>query len=204
MANKQIKDLTPVTSITDDDVLHVNIAQSSADRKITFLNLETFFLNRNRANNTEAITGVDDGNFMTPLKTKAQLDSRLATEIQAVNGTNNTSLMTALRTVQSIKQQTPEISTNDNSDLISSASTVQVNRKYHITVTNTVTLPSTTGLSVGDGVRLTKQIPVTPTITVNGGNSEVITLANGGTDTSILFDIDSEIILIFNGTNWEV
>lgn len=204
MSNIQIKDLPAVSTLSEGDVFHINELATDADRKITFLNLETFFLNRNKANNTEAITGVDDANFMTPLKTKAQLDSRLATEVQAATGTNNTSLMTALRTVQSIEAQTPEISTNDNSDLISNAATVQANRKYHITVTNTVTLPSTTGLSVGDKVRLTKQISVTPTITVNGGNSEVITLANGNTDTSILFDIDSEIILIFNGTNWEV
>lgn len=204
MANRQIKDLPSVSSVQEGDVFHINELASNADRKITFLNLEQLFINRNRANNTEAINGVDDNNFMTPLKSKAQLDSRLSTESESVNGSNNTKIMTPLRTLQSIQNQTPEIVKNENRDVLNNASPTLANRKYHITVTNTITLPVTSGLSVGDSVYFTKSLSVSPIVQVEGTNSENIVLGDGSTDNSVIFNINSEIIFIFNGINWEV
>jgi hypothetical protein len=74
---------------------------------------------------------------------------------------------------------------------------------YYLDGTFTTTLPDTTGLANGDTVKFIKDILETPIIEVDGTNSENI-LTENGTDTSVFFDINSEIIFVFNGTNWEV
>jgi len=74
---------------------------------------------------------------------------------------------------------------------------------YYLDGTFTTTLPDTTGLVNGDTVKFIKDILETPIIEVDGTNSENIITENG-TDTSVFFDINSEIIFVFNGTNWEV
>lgn len=105
MANKQIKDLTAVTSITDSDVLHVNIAQSGADRKIDLSNFETTFIGRNKATNTDVIAE-NDITLMTPQKSAFQISEKIASQAEAISGTDNTVLMTPLRVNEAISNRT--------------------------------------------------------------------------------------------------
>jgi hypothetical protein len=89
--------------------------------------------------------------------------------------------------------------------------TLQINKNYIIGDSSTYTLPSTTGLIVGKAVINLKKLAAaaTPTIAVNGGNSEKLRLYDqlDGTlkqeDTSLNYNIYAGIELIYN-TNWEL
>lgn len=207
MANIQIKDLPAVTTVAEGDVFHINELATSGDRKITFLNLESFLFSRNKANNTEAVQGLIDTRFNTPQGTKAHVDARIATQLQAETGTDNTVLMTPLRTGQLISNLTPSLGASDYAIVISAPTQLEINKKYHITSSSLITLPTVAGLSVGDRVRVTKAISATPNITVQGV-TETIRVGKGlgvfESNDTVIFDIDAELIFIFNGTNWEV
>lgn len=85
--------------------------------------------------------------------------------------------------------------------LISANTTTVALWTYHITTDSTITLPDPSTLSVGDPVKFTKNIGVIPTIQRN--STELIKTVKGS-DTSVLFDIEAEIIFVWNGTEWEV
>ncbi len=63
-----------------------------------------------------------------------------------------------------------------------------------------VTLPA--GAGVGNVVHFVKLQSATPTISVPAGGALIQT--SKGTDTSVIFDVDTKITFLFNGTNWEV
>ena len=86
--------------------------------------------------------------------------------------------------------------------VLSANSNTQVDWKYHITTASTITLPDTATLSVGDKVTFTKKIGIIPTIQRFG--STVLIKTKRGSDSSVLFDIEAEIIFVWNGTEWEV
>lgn len=86
--------------------------------------------------------------------------------------------------------------------VLNSNSTTEVNKSYYITGNYTITLPSVTGLVVGNRVTFTKSLSATPIIQREGTTENIIT--ENGTDISILYNLNSEIIIIFNGTDWEV
>lgn len=85
---------------------------------------------------------------------------------------------------------------------ISSNSNTSAGWRYHITTSSTITLPDTATLSVGAWVKFTKKLEIIPTIQRFG--STVVIKTSIGTDSSVLFDIEAEIIFIWNGTEWEV
>ena len=58
------------------------------------------------------------------------------------------------------------------------------------------------GLPGSAAIAFIKAQAATPTITAADGQR--IVLANGQSDSRILFDINAESILTWNGTNWEV
>jgi hypothetical protein len=86
--------------------------------------------------------------------------------------------------------------------VLSANSGTSVNWTYHITTASTITLPDSATLSVGDKVVFTKKLGVVPTIQRFG--STVLIKTSLGTDSSVLFDIEAEIIFVWNGTEWEV
>ena len=96
----------------------------------------------------------------------------------------------------------------DNRIILSAAADLQSGRVQHIISNNTFTLPDVSTISPGDTVVLTKSVYNSPVIQVHGGASEGIRIGmqDGSTitDTSITFDINAEIILVWNSTDWEV
>ena len=67
----------------------------------------------------------------------------------------------------------------------------------------TVTLPdTTTPPPKGTAVRLTKALGAEPTIQAGAGAASIQTAK--GSAASVLFDLDAEIVFVFNGTDWEV
>lgn len=92
--------------------------------------------------------------------------------------------------------------------IISVSSVLNENVKYLITSSDTFTLPDTTGLSVGDTITIESTYTNSPTIQVDGGNSEVIKIGKTIDDTqdydSFIHNINSGVVLTFNGTNWEL
>lgn len=81
--------------------------------------------------------------------------------------------------------------------------TAEAGASYWLGSSLTVTLPSTTTPPPkGTLVRLTKALTAKPVIQAGAGSAVIAT--SKGNDTSVTFDINAEIIFIFNGTNWEV
>ena len=76
--------------------------------------------------------------------------------------------------------------------------TAQPNCRYYFTSPLTVQLPSNS--SVGDVITMAKSPIVTATINASG--NKIITSL--GSFDSAVFDINDEINLVFNGTDWEV
>jgi len=77
------------------------------------------------------------------------------------------------------------------------------NASYWLGTTLTATLPDTsTPPPKGTFVRLTKALGAEPTIQAGAG-AAVIQTAKGSA-ASVLFDLDAEIVFVFNGTDWEV
>jgi hypothetical protein len=93
-------------------------------------------------------------------------------------------------------------SVRDKYKTLSANSNTAASWTYHVTTASTITLPNTATLSVGDKVTFTKKIGVVPTIQRFG--STVLIKTSLGTDSSVLFDIEAEIIFVWNGTEWEV
>lgn len=86
--------------------------------------------------------------------------------------------------------------------VLTANSDTSINWTYHITTASTITLPDSSTLSVGDKVVFTKKQGIVPTIQRFG--STVLIRTSLGTDSSVLFDIEAEIIFVWNGTEWEV
>lgn len=77
------------------------------------------------------------------------------------------------------------------------------NASYWLGSSLTVTLPDTTvAPPTGTFVRLTKALAAEPVIQAGAGPAVIQTRL--GSDTSLAFDLNAEIVLIFNGTDWEV
>jgi multidrug efflux pump subunit AcrA (membrane-fusion protein) len=77
------------------------------------------------------------------------------------------------------------------------------NGSYWLGTTLIATLPdTTTPPPKGTFVRFTKALGAEPTIQTGAGNAVIQTAK--GADTALLFDLDAEIIFVFNGTDWEI
>ena len=77
------------------------------------------------------------------------------------------------------------------------------NASYWLGASLTVTLPdTTTPPPKGTFARLTKALGAEPMIQAGAGAAVIQTAKGSG--TSVLFDIDAEIVFVFNGTDWEV
>ena len=90
---------------------------------------------------------------------------------------------------------------------VSSVITLNVGKPYHFTQAVTVTLPNVSSLQDNTKIRMTKDLGVEPIINVDGTNSENIYVQRlDNFDTGIIFDIESEIILVWKTANnrWEV
>ena len=86
--------------------------------------------------------------------------------------------------------------------VLSANAQTYANWTYHITTASTITLPDTATLITGAWVKFTKKLGVIPTIQRFG--SIVVIKTSIGTDSSVLFDIEAEIIFVWNGVEWEV
>lgn len=73
---------------------------------------------------------------------------------------------------------------------------------YHIAAAVTVTLPDTTTLDIGDKVTFTKKLNIVPTIQRFG--STVIIQTQYQSDSAVFYDVEAEIIFVWNGVAWEV
>lgn len=76
----------------------------------------------------------------------------------------------------------------------------KVGSSYMLTATIAATLP-TASLRVGDSVKFAKTSNATPMIQTADGS---LITTPVGSDTQVIFDINAELVFVFNGTNWEV
>ena len=87
---------------------------------------------------------------------------------------------------------------------------LDANERYLIGDSDTYTLPDTSNLEIKDRVEIVKTAGNEPVIEVDGANGELVKLyipltsVLDQTDTSVLFNIFSKLIFIFNGTDWEL
>lgn len=79
---------------------------------------------------------------------------------------------------------------------------------YHITNNSTITLPDTATLVAGDWVKFTRKIGQSPIIQTHTGSIVIKMVKQVDytvvTDTSVTFDIESEIICVWNGVEWDL
>ena len=97
--------------------------------------------------------------------------------------------------------------------VLSGGGNLTINRKHIITDANTYTLPSPSGLQLGDRVVVTRLgdavETTTPVTQVNGAGNEKINYYKPSTgileqvDTSVLFNTTQELEFLFN-TDWEL
>lgn len=85
---------------------------------------------------------------------------------------------------------------------LNSNSPTLVDQNYHINGNYTIDLPDITGLTAGKSITFTKALGSTPLIE-RSGTTELI-VSDIGSDTSLTFDVNCEIVFVFNGTNWEI
>ena len=87
--------------------------------------------------------------------------------------------------------------------VLSANSPTNIGWTYHITTAATITLPDSSTAVAGESrVTFTKKLGVIPTIQRFG--STVLVKTRKGSDSAVFFDIESEIIFVWNGTEWEV
>ena len=98
----------------------------------------------------------------------------------------------------------PETETGSGSEVVNENKTLEVGGSYVITGNFTLTIPNSTDttLKTGDLISLKKLYSVTPTLVCASNLFFTI----NGEDTSILYDTNTSMYLIFNATTnkWEV
>lgn len=167
------------------------------------------------ATDAETIAGTDTSRAVTPkgLASKTATESRdgivrFANEAQATAAASSTLTMSPLRSKSLINSMIPNIADKDYRDVLSSGASLDKHQTYHIKNNGTFTLPNTSGLSAGTTVVLTKDIDVTPNVRVFNLASDRIRVGryddNVDIDTEVIFDINCEIIIVYNGTQWEI
>lgn len=189
-----------VNSITFGDTNFTNPPSSETQRGIIEI-----------ATQAETDAGTDDQRAITPKKLSVFIGTfyQYASQAEAEAGTSDGRVMSPVRTHQAIDVKAPGIAQMDHRiALVGAGVQLQENLMYHIATDNTYTLPNTTGLAGGTTIVLTKSVYNTPVIQVDGTNGENIRIGrpDGGTefDTAVLFDINSEIVMVWNSTSWEV
>lgn len=75
------------------------------------------------------------------------------------------------------------------------------NSRYWIGSNLTITLPYSPTMPKGTFVEISKSSQIAPIIQSQGG---VLIKVGSFTDTQIIYNINSRIVLIFNGTEWEI
>ena len=204
MANIQVNQFPEKASPADADVVHLKADGDNGDYKTSIGSLKTTIVSNQIASAGEATTGTSDTKLMTPSKTSTFLAARLANEAEAQAGASSTKLMTPLRVDDYSKANAPYLLSQYPST--SGGGSLVKGNGYHIVDAGSYTLPDVTGFTGGEVVKLTKSVLSEPTIAREGTNSEQIRINGVTLDTSIIFDINSEIALIYNvSTNeWEV
>ncbi|BBN81947.1 hypothetical protein PA25_19320 [Pseudoalteromonas sp. A25] len=103
---------------------------------------------------------------------------------------------------------TGNISQYSERRIVKTEGALAANSKNHLTASNTFKLPAVTGLGEGTTVVVSKALAATPTIEVEGSNSEHIAMMRGTTlltDTSVQFDIHCTLTFILNSDkHWEM
>lgn len=205
MANVQVSDFPEKLTPVDDDVVHLKGNLDNGDYKTKISSLKTVVVTNQIATNAEAAAGVLDTKIMTPVKTQHFYTNRISSQAQAEAGSDNTTTMTPLRVDQYAQANQPY---NDLETLIITVNTSLLLNKYYLCSSNsTHTLPNVTGFTGGEKVRLNKLAVNEPTIQREGTNGEQIRLILGNVlDTSVIYDIDSEITFTYNSSTneWEV
>lgn len=143
-----------------------------------------------------------DTNFLVAQASETEVGVvELPTKSEAEGGTDHQRAMTPLRSKQLIVYETPNIADKDYRDPLFSATTLSVHQKYHIVSDSTFTLPAVSGLVGGDTIVVTKSVYNEPKF--KGANNELIRTLNGNV-TTYTFNNATELVFVFNGTDWEV
>ena len=85
-------------------------------------------------------------------------------------------------------------------ETVSSNITAQPYGQYWLAASVEVKLPSMVGLVPGTTVRFSKALDATPTIVSQGTLIRTVK----GSDSEVLFDVNAELVFVFNGTEWEI
>lgn len=85
-------------------------------------------------------------------------------------------------------------------ETVSSNITAQPYGQYWLAASVEVNLPSVVGLVPGTTVRFSKALDATPTIVSQGTLIRTVK----GSDYEVLFDVNAELVFVFNGTEWEI
>jgi len=88
-----------------------------------------------------------------------------------------------------------------NYEVKSANFTAAVNKRYWIENNSTVTLPSAAVAAKGSYVELTKKSGATPVIQTTDGTQ---ILVGALSDTSVTFNTNARLLVMFNGTAWEI
>jgi phage-related tail fiber protein len=92
--------------------------------------------------------------------------------------------------------------TNAQRKAVSTALAAKAGHAYHLTTSAPVTLPAAAGLVVGDSIRFTKALAVEQVL-ISAAAGETVTHGTT-TDSGFYFDINAEVIVVWNGAGWEV
>ena len=79
--------------------------------------------------------------------------------------------------------------------------TAESGGSYWLVGSYTVTLPAVAGLAAGAAVALAKAQAATPIIQTTDGKK---ILVNGQADTSVTYNLNARLLVVFNGTAWEI
>lgn len=115
---------------------------------------------------------------------------------------NSTSLsMSQKATTDAIADAIAGVSGTTKFNTVTSSSVLEPNTWYYLTGVLTATLPSSGDSELGDSIRIIKAVGDTPILSAPAGGHIVTPMGNIET---LELDMDVEVVLVFNGTWWEL
>ncbi|MGL4751460.1 MAG: hypothetical protein ACRCXB_03410 [Aeromonadaceae bacterium] len=120
----------------------------------------------------------------------------LATQEESDAGTDD------LRVITPLKLGRTAVTQESQRRVLTSSSSVVDGGNYHLVGDITATMPASAGLTANKSkIRFTKAQGFTPNLVGSGSDKF---RHNTITDSTVIFNIDAEIVCVWNGTYWEI